>query len=203
MEVGQYAVHGDGAALRGRGVGRRPRLARLGGRRVLGLGNHQHRVERFGGVTDTIGADVDQRQPLQHGGGLGKGSLGGAQQGQQFVQPGTAAARADLELGIQRMLALSTGGTEVVGAVDGDGAEEGGHLGGALPLKGGGLATGTQDGAGGLGWSEEARQPGDHGGADLLDAAEHGRFDLLEVARRRLHPAAARAGEGGHARAWS
>ncbi len=127
---------------------------------MLGLLGKQHRPQRFRGVARSIRADMHQRQALQDRGGFGKGILGGAKQGEEFVEAGTAAASTQVEVGIQGMVALATAGAEIIGARHGNGAEDRGDGGGAQALVERSVATRTRNSAGGLDGGEQGAQAG-------------------------------------------
>ena len=101
--------------------------ARLSARQSLGLrlGRRvkQQRTELFGGITHAISADVNQGQPFKHLSGLHKRILSSPQQGQQFIERLRAAAGTDLQLGIERMLALPARSTQIVGTPNADRTE--------------------------------------------------------------------------------
>ena len=199
MQMGQHPIHGDIEPLRaGRSnSGQVVAGGALGD--LLRLMGHQGRAKLLGRVAHTVGADGHQRETLKHRGSFSKGILGGAEEGKEFIEAGAASPGTEAELRIQGMLAVATGATEIVGALKGEGAEDGADGGRALALIGSEVTTGTGDGAGRLGGDEQGRQAGHQGRSQVLDDAEDMLFDRLQVVRGRLHPGAECAGDGRHA----
>ncbi len=169
MQMGQHTIHSDIQPL---GAGRGCNWQVVSRGRLddgLCLMGNQSGAKLFGGITHRVRAEVNEREALKHRGSVGEGILGCPEQGHEFVETSTAAAGAHLELGVQGMLAMATGATEIVGPFNGDGAEDGGDLGGTLALVGGELATGAQHGGRRQERDGEGRKAGHQCGAELFE----------------------------------
>jgi hypothetical protein len=104
-----------------------------------------------------------------------------------------------LQLGIERVLALTTGGAQIVGTPNADRTEQAGDLGLALSLIDCLLTTRAGNAGAGLRSCGQRAQASNQAGAKLLEQADHVVFNVGQAVRLLLHPAAQRAGQRGHA----
>ena len=82
----QHAIHRDVQARGSRCGSAWQLLAGLRAHDLLALLVVQQCSELFSRIAHAIGAEMQQREALQHAGGLGERVLGSAEQGEQFIK---------------------------------------------------------------------------------------------------------------------
>ncbi len=140
MQVGEHTIHGDVETCRRHGFRSGSSETITGSRGMLSLVSDEQGSKLFGRVARSIGTDVKQGQTLKYSTGVGKGVLGSTKESEEFVESGAARASTEVEVGVEGMVAVSAGGTEIVGR----GTEMGPRM----------VVTVAERGVG--------RQPGDH-----------------------------------------